>query len=368
MKILVTGSKGFIGKNLIIKLRTLPGIDIFEYDLENTREDLINYIRLADFIIHLAGVNRPEKVEEYKIGNADLTKLLITILNHEGKTTPILMSSSIQAEYNNPYGISKKKAEKYLLEYQNRGGKVFIYRLTNVFGKWCNPNYNSVIATFCYNICRKKNITVSDRNKILQLIYIDDVIDEFVRRIFDKNDCQSVYFRIPISYDKALGDIEDILMQFSQNRKSLKIQNFSDEFVKKLYATYISYLPQNDFAYDLNVNVDNRGILFEVIKSDCFGQIFISITKPGITRGNHYHNTKPEKFCVISGKAKIKFKHLVTEKVITYEVMGAKPKVIDIPTGYIHNISNVGNDDLITLFWSGEVFNSEKTDTYIAEI
>lgn len=366
--VLVTGAKGFIGKNLVVKLRTIEDVKVFEFDIENTEYQLREYIQEVDFVFHLAGINRPENIEEFKTGNSEFTKLLVEAIEGQGKKIPIVVSSSIQAESDNPYGLSKKEAEKYLFDYRSRGGKVFIYRLPNVFGKWCKPNYNSVVATFCHNLARNIEITISNRENKLEFVYIDDIVEEFIKKM-NSGDCNYLdYYKIPVCYHTTLGEVEDILRNINRNRETLKVPTLSDDFIRKLYATYLSYLPIDDFAYDLKMFSDERGYLFELIKSNAFGQIFISTTKPGITRGNHYHHTKFEKFCVIRGDAEIKFRHIITDESITYTVTGSKPQVVDIPTGYTHNIKNIGDVDLITLFWADEIFNPEKADTYFEEV
>jgi len=367
-KILVTGSKGFIGKNLVERLKTFKDIELFEFDIENTVDQLQEYIQKVDFIFHLAGINRPKNIEEFNTGNFDFTKHLIDTIEQSSKKIPIVLSSSIQAQLNNPYGLSKKEAEDYLFDYRRRGGLVFIYRLSNVFGKWCKPNYNSVVATFCYNLTRNIEIKVSKRENKLEFVYIDDVVDEFIKKIYSEDRNQLDYYKIPENYNTTLGELEDILRAINRNRETLEIPNLSDDFTRKLYATYLSYLPIDDFAYDLKLFSDERGDLFELIKSKDFGQIFVSTTKPGITRGNHYHHTKFEKFCVIKGEAEIKFRHILTNENKTYSVKGTKPQVVDIPIGYIHNIKNIGKTDLITLFWADEIFNPKKTDTYFEEV
>ncbi len=366
--ILVTGAKGFIGKNLVIRLKLLEEIKVFEDDIENTTEQLKDIIKDADFIFHLAGINRPTDISQFKTGNLDFTTTLIELVKESRRKIPIVVSSSIQAERNNPYGISKKEAENYLLEYKKQGNEVFIYRLPNVFGKWCKPNYNSVVATFCYNLARNIEITVSNRDNELEFVYIDDVIEEFISILQSGKENTIDYYEIQINYKTTLGELEDKLRIISKNRETLKVPSFSDDFTRKLYATYLSYLPTDNFAYDLKTLSDERGHLFELIKSNEFGQIFISTTKPGITRGNHYHHTKFEKFCVIKGEAEISFRHIITNENVLYKVSGEKPQIVDIPTGYTHNIKNTGQIDLITLFWADEVFNPDKMDTYFEQI
>ncbi len=367
-KILVTGSQGFIGSNLISFLKRNDDYKIQGFDIENTDDELEKFVCNSDFIFHLAGVNRPDNKDEFRIGNTALTEKIVSILDNYKLNTPILMTSSIQSELENPYGLSKKDAENSLIRYQQKGGISYIYRLTNVFGKWCRPNYNSVVATFCYNIAHGKDISISDRNKSINFVYIDDIIDEFLSVLEKGKSEKELFYTIYPAYDVKLGEVADILYKFHGISDTLCIPDFSNLFVKKLHATYLSYLPDEKISYKLKKYADNRGDLFELIKSEHFGQIFVSTTKPGITRGNHYHHTKNEKFCVIRGDAEIKLKHILKEKIITYNVSGKEPEVVDIPPGYSHSITNVGSTDIITLFWANEIFNENKPDTYFKKV
>lgn len=367
-KILVTGSKGFIGSNLISHLKVNEDYQVLTFDIDNTDDELLQFVSDADFIFHLAGVNRPEHQGEFRIGNTNVTKKIVSILENNKLATPVLMTSSIQSELDNPYGVSKKAAEDILLQYQENGGLSYIYRLSNVFGKWCRPNYNSVVATFCHNIAHGKDISISNKNHIIEFIYIDDIIEEFLSVLEKGKTEQKKFYAIELKYDVMLGELADTLCKFHNISNSLCVPDFSNQFVKKLHATYLSYLPEDSFSYKLKKHVDNRGDLFELIKSEQFGQIFISTTKPGITRGDHYHHTKNEKFCVIRGEAEIKFRHILYETIITYNVSGSEPEIVDIPPGYTHSITNVGTSEVITLFWVNEMFNPEKTDTYFEKV
>jgi len=368
IKILVTGAKGFIGSNLISHLKVNSEYQILEFDIDNTDDELEQFVCESQFIFHFAGVNRPENHDEFRIGNTDLTNKIISTLETNKLATPVLMTSSIQSELDNLYGQSKKAAEDILLKYREHGGLTYIYRLSNVFGKWCRPNYNSVVATFCYNIANGKDISISDRNHSIEFIYIDDIINEILSVLEKGKSDQKKFYTIEPVYNVTLGELADTLYNFQDISTTLCIPDFSSPFVKKLHSTYLSYLPDNQFSYKLKKHVDNRGDLFELIKSEQFGQIFISTTKPGITRGDHYHHTKNEKFCVIRGMAEIKFRHILNEKIITYQVSGSEPEVVDIPPGYTHSITNIGDSDVITLFWVNEIFNPEKTDTYFEKV
>lgn len=369
MKVLITGANGFIGKNLVCKLKETSNHDLILIDKENTTEELVKGALEADFIFHLAGINRPKDDKEFFEGNSNLTTILVDELIKANKTTPILITSSIQAELDNAYGKSKKYAEEALEKYNKEtGAKVLIYRLPNVFGKWCRPNYNSAVATFCHNIARGEEVWISDPTKEMTLVYIDDVIRCFVNELEEKENKGLQFKEVDVVHKATLGKIVDSLNAFKAIRKTSIIPNFADEFTKVLHSTYLSYLEEDNFSYTLDKKVDNRGWLAELIKSKEFGQIFISKTKPGITRGNHYHHTKVEKFLVIQGNAEIKFRKIDEDKVITYTVDGENPTVLDIPIGYTHSITNIGNDEVITLFWSNEIFDQEKPDTFFLEV
>ncbi len=368
--ILVTGSSGFIGKNLIEGLQKLKEIEIKKFDINDNIITLKNYLKEADLIFHLAGINRPEKVEEFEIGNVNLTQTIVDILEKLEKNTPIVFTSSIQATKNNPYGISKKKAEKILYKYSKRNrATIYIYRLPNVFGKWCRPNYNSVVATFCYNVSRGINISISDESKKIELVYIDDVIDEFIKLVSrEQEDYEKRYYRIKQTFKITLGELTEKIYQLRDIRKTLVVPDLSEDFMKCLHATYLSYLDKENFPYKLDLKTDQRGDLAELIKSKHFGQIFVSTSHKGIIRGNHYHNTKVEKFCVLKGKAIIKLRHIFEEEVLSFHVSGENFEVVDIPPGYTHSIENIGDGEMIVLFWANQIFDSEKPDTYYCKV
>lgn len=369
MKILVTGAKGFIAKNLIAELKKLNYIDIFEYSKETDPTLLDDYCREADFVFHLAGVNRPKNEAEFMRGNYGFTEVLLETLKKHDNTCPVMLSSSIQAKLNNPYGLSKKAGEDLLLDYSKKtGAKVLIYRYPNVFGKWCKPNYNSVVATFCYNIAHDLPIKVNDPNITMNLVYIDDVIEELINALNNKVTIKEGFCVIPESYSITLGEIADLIYSFKQSRNNLNIPNMSKPFIKKLYSTYLSYLPEDQFSYDLKMNIDHRGSFTEFIKTIDRGQVSVNISKPGITKGNHWHHTKNEKFLVVSGTGVIRFRKIDTEEVIEYYVSGGKMQVVDIPPGYTHNIENLGDTDMVTIMWANEFFDLEKPDTYYLEV
>ena len=369
MKILVTGSKGFIGKNLIVELNNRNYIDIYEYDVETDPVLLDKYCKEADFVFHLAGVNRPKNQLEFMEVNFGFTSTLLDTLKKHNNICPIMISSSIQAKLDNPYGRSKKAVEDLLFNYSKEtGSKVLIYRFPNVFGKWCRPNYNSAIATFCHNIAHDLPITVNDPKVVMNLVYIDDVVDELINALEGKENRKGDFCEVPVVYTVTLGKIVELIYSFKKSREERSIPDMSDEFTKKLYSTYLSYLPKDQFSYELKMNVDNRGSFTEFIRTQDRGQVSVNISKPGITKGNHWHHTKNEKFLVVSGKGVIRFRKVDSDEVIEYFVSGDKLEVVDIPTGYTHNIENLGDTDMVTIIWANEPFDPEKPDTYYLEV
>lgn len=368
MKILITGSGGFIGKNLVEKLKELDSYEIITIDKENSNEELVSSVLEADFIFHLAGVNRPKNESEFFEGNTGLTEYIISILKENKKNTAIVITSSIQAELDNAYGKSKKASEDALLAYaKETNAKVVIYRLPNVFGKWCKPNYNSAVATFCYNIARDEEVFISDPSKEMTLVYIDDVVRNLITTM-ENEDCKSGYTSVDVEHKITLGEIVDLIKSFKNSRTDLMIPNMGSEITKKLYSTYLSYLPENKFSYPLKMNIDDRGSFTEVLKTADRGQVSINISKPGITKGNHWHNTKNEKFLVVSGNGIIRFRKPGEEKIIEYKVSGEKLEVVDIPVGYTHSIVNIGTTDMVTLMWVNEVFDKNMPDTIWLEV
>lgn len=369
VKILVTGSNGFIGKNLIAELKNKNHIDIFEYDKETDPKLLNQYCEETDFVFHLAGVNRPKEQSEFMEGNFGFTSLLLDTLKKYNNTCPVVISSSIQAELDNPYGESKKAGEDLLLDYSKEtGAKVLIYRFPNVFGKWSRPNYNSAIATFCHNIAHGLPIQVNDPTVEMNLVYIDDVITELINALEENENCQGDFCSVPVVHTITLGEIADLLYSFKESRLDKTVPDMSDKFTKKLYSTYLSYLPEDKFSYKLKMNVDQRGSFTEFIRTPDRGQVSVNISKPGITKGNHWHHTKNEKFLVVSGIGVIRFRKIDSEEVIEYFVSGEKMEVVDIPVGYTHNIENLGDSDMVTIMWVNEPFDPEQPDTYFVEV
>ena len=359
MRILITGAKGFVGKNLCV---SLPEHELFQFDIDTESSLLDDYCRDAEFVFHLAGINRPKDPKEFIDGNLGFTATLLGTLKKHGNACPIVISSSIQAALENPYGQSKRAAEGVLREYgEETGARIIIYRFPNLFGKWCRPNYNIAIATFCYNIARGQPITISDPETELTLAYIDDVIDEF-KHALDGNPTE------PVMYKVTLGYIVELLKGFKDSRKTLSVPDTGNPFIKKLYATYLSYIPENEFAYPLKMNLDNRGNFTETLRTEHHGQFSVNITRPGVVRGNHWHHTKIEKFLAVSGEGLIRLRNINNCEVIEYHISGKKLEFIDIPPGYTHNIENTGNIDLITLIWCNELFDPERPDTIYLEV
>ena len=366
MKILVTGAAGFIGKNLVSHLRLgAETVEVLSYTRE-TAESIESLLDQADFVFHLAGVNRPKNDDEFKAGNTDLTNKIVTYLADKGKKTPILISSSTQATLDNPYGKSKLAAEDAVRKYSNdTGAKCYIVRLPNVFGKWSRPNYNSAVATFCYNLTHSVPITVNDPAAILNLIYIDDAVDVFIGCLEGNTAPEEVPEKIAAKVlPTTVGDVADILKNLGAIRKTLVVPDLSDKLTKYLYSTLTSFYDERDLTVNLEVNRDDRGWLFELAKSQHFGQIFISQTKPGYVRGEHWHHTKVERFCVIQGQGEVFFRELDTDRVFSHKLNGNNVQIIDIPVGTIHAIENTGDDDMLLVIWANEVLDKERPDTY----
>ncbi|PLR85051.1 capsular biosynthesis protein [Bacillus canaveralius] len=369
MKILVTGARGFLGKNLIAELNNKGYKEIFEYTRDSNKSVLEKYTKECDFVFHLAGVNRPKNEAEFMEGNYGFTSLLLALLKKHENKAPILITSSIQAEGDNPYGKSKKAGEDLFFSYYKETDvKVYVYRLPNVFGKWSKPNYNSVVATFCHNISRGLDIQVNNPDAELNLCYIDDVLEEFLRALHGEPTIQGNYCVVPVTHSIKLGDLANLIQSFKESRTNLSIPNMEDALTKKLYSTYLSFLPKDKFSYDLKMNCDHRGSFTEFIRTPERGQVSVNVSKPGITKGNHWHHTKNEKFLVVSGEGLIRFRKLDSDVIIEYRVSGEKLQVVDIPTGYTHSIVNVGESDLVTVMWANEPFNLDKPDTYFVEV
>lgn len=393
MKVLVTGAKGFVGRNLCLTLEQMPDIEVLKYDLGDESK-LEGYLAECDFVMHLAGVNRPKDPAEFKTGNTVFTEDILEKLAARTNPPPVLLSSSIQAALDNDYGKSKAAAEDAVRAYgEKTGAVVFIYRLANVFGKWCRPNYNSAVATWCYNIAHDLPIMVRDPEATVTLVYIDDVVRSFVgcvdslaaKNAESAKDAgsegngsmrplrslrQNEMLSVSPSYTRSLGEIVELIKSFHEEPKNLMVPDQADGFAKKLYSTYLAALPEDKFSYPLTMHCDNRGSFTEALHSAERGQVSVNVSKPGIAKGQHWHHTKHEKFLVVSGRGEINFRMAddPNGKVISYKVSGEKLEVVRIPPGYTHNIVNVGDTDMVTLMWANEVFDPKNPDTFRLEV
>lgn len=371
--ILITGAGGFVGKNLVATLRTAGYTDLMLFEKDDTPETLADYCRRAAFVVHLAGINRPTDPSEFYTGNAGLTDTLLTDLEAAGNTAPVLVTSSTQAELDNDYGKSKRQAEEAIFAHRRRtGATVYVFRMPGVFGKWCRPNYNSVVATFCHNVAYGLPIQVRDSAFSLPLVYIDDVV-ACILAAFD-GDVMMDRSATPICHmhpihEVTLGRLAELIQGFAAGRTSLAVPDLAPgSFEKKLYSTYLSYLPSDQFSYPLEMHTDNRGSFTEFLRSPERGQVSINISHPGIVKGNHWHHTKNEKFLVVKGEGVIRFRNIFSKEVIEYHVSGDKLEVVDIPCGYTHNIENVGTEDMVTVMWANEAFDPDHPDTFFEPV
>ena len=399
MKILVTGAKGFVGKNLCAQLKNIRDgkarcygdvavEEVFEYDIDSTAEELDAYCREAEFVFNLAGVNRPQNTEEFMEGNFGFASTLLeTLEKHENKA-PVMLSSSIQATLagrfgDSEYGRSKRAGEELFFNYSVRtGARVLVYRFPNLFGKWCRPNYNSAVATFCNNIANDLPITVNDRSTELELLYIDDLVDEMIAALQGKeHHCEfegvntilceeGRYCAVPTTHKATLGEIVDLLEAFKAQPQTLVVPEIpNNSFAKKLYSTYLSYLPKEKVSFELKMNCDARGSFTELLRSEKCGQVSVNISKPGITKGEHWHNTKWEFFIVVSGKGLIQQRRVGSDEVLNFEVSGDKIEAVHMLPGYTHNIINLSDtEDLVTVMWANEAFDPAKPDTYFEKV
>ena len=381
MKLLITGAKGFVGRNLVEELKNIrdgkdktfgidTDIELYEYDIDTPAEKLDDYCKDADFVFHLAGVNRPKDESEFMEGNFGFTSALLDTLKKYNNKAPIVITSSIQAALDNPYGRSKKSGEDLIFAYGRENDvKTYVFRLPNVFGKWCRPNYNSAVATFCHNIARDLDITVNDRNHLMTLVYVDDVVAELIYALKGEEMKNGDYSKVRVEHKITLGEIVDLLYSFKASRDDKIVPDMSDEFTKKLYSTYLSYLEPANFSYKLKMNCDDRGSFTEIIRTLNAGQFSVNISKPGITKGQHWHHTKNEKFVVVKGHGLIQLRKIGTDEVVNYEVNGDDITVVDMIPGYTHNIINLSDtEDLVTFMWANECFNPDKPDTFFEEV
>ena len=399
MKILVTGAKGFVGQNLCAQLKNIRDgkakcygevavEEIFEYDIDSTADELDAYCREADFVFNLAGVNRPQNTEEFMEGNFGFASILLETLKKHGNKAPVMLSSSIQATLagrfgDSEYGRSKRAGEELFFNYSARtGARVLVYRFPNLFGKWCRPNYNSAVATFCNNIANDLPITVNDRSTELELLYIDDLVDEMIAALRgEEHHCEfegvetvlceeGKYCAVPTTHKATLGEIVDLLEAFKAQPQTLVVPEIPyNSFAKKLYSTYLSYLPKEKVSFELKMNCDARGSFTELLRSEKCGQVSVNISKPGITKGEHWHNTKWEFFIVVSGKGLIQQRRVGSDEVLNFEVSGDKIEAIHMLPGYTHNIINLSDtEDLVTVMWANEAFDPNKPDTYFEKV
>ncbi len=398
MKIFVTGAKGFVGQNLCAQLNNIKEgkakcygdvtvSEVYTYDIDSTPEELDAYCKEADFVFNLAGVNRPQNPEEFMQGNFGFASTLLDTLKKHGNTCPVMISSSIQAtcigRYDSDYGRSKKAGEELFFDYSKEtGAKVLVYRFPNLFGKWCRPNYNSAVATFCNNIANDLPIQVNDPSVQLELLYIDDLVDEMIAALKgEEHRCEfdgvetvltesGRYCAAPVTHKVTLGEIVALLDEFKKQPETLFMPEMPDgSFAKKLYSTYLSYLPKEKFAYALDMKCDARGSFTEMIRTVSGGQFAVNVSLPGITKGQHWHHSKVEKFLVVSGHGLIQQRKVGTDEVIDFEVSGDKLTVVETIPGYTHNIVNLSDtENLITLIWCNECFNPNKPDTYFEPV
>lgn len=378
MKVLVTGAKGFVGKNLVAQLNNIKDgkarcygdlkIDaVYEYDIDSTIEELDAFCKDCDFVFNLAGVNRPQNQEEFMQGNFGFASTLLDTLKKHGNKCPVMISSSTQAALDNPYGESKRAGEQLMFSYaEETGAKVLVYRFPNLFGKWCRPNYNSAVATFCNNIANDLPIQVNDPKVVLNLVYIDDLVDEMIAALKGKEHRKEQFCEVPIVHSVSLGEIVDLLYEFKDQSQTLVVPEIpNNSFAKKLYSTFLSYFPKEKVAFPLKMNIDDRGSFTELLKSKNVGQVSINISKPGIIKGQHWHNSKWEFFIVVAGHGLIQERKIGTDEVIEFEVSGDKIEAVHMLPGYTHNIINLSQtENLVTVMWANESFDPNKPDTF----
>jgi len=374
MKVLVTGSDGFIGQNLVAHLREGNEFEILPYTRSCGESALRRLVADSDFIFHLAGVNRPQEVSEFAAGNADLTRRLAGLVTESGRQVPVVFTSSVQAHLDNPYGRSKRAAEDALLAHAAATSvPVYIYRLPNVFGKWCRPNYNSAVATFCHNIARDLSITINDSTAPMSLVYIDDLIEEYTQVL--QYHCAGGGASLPGPfrevapiYATTVGKLADRIRSFKESRASLTTERVGTGFLRALYSTYLSYLPPKSFAYSIPKHVDPRGEFVEVLKTPDCGQFSFFTAHPGMTRGGHYHHSKNEKFLVIRGRAKFRFRQIVSGETAEIETSGDAPQIVETAPGWSHDITNIGDTEMIVMLWANELFDRSRPDTFASKI
>lgn len=369
MKVLITGANGFVGKNLQLHLSERSDVEVSCFTREHDVAVLQGIMANVDIVYHLAGINRPKDPAEFKQGNTDLTQSLCKALQAANKKIPVVYSSSIQAAAENPYGDSKRAAEDELLAHAEKNGSpVYIYRLPNVFGKWARPNYNSAVATFCHNISQGLPIQINDPSAQINLVYIDDVISSFLQvmdgQLVGSGLAKGSFVEIEQQYQISVGDLADQIQAFKDSRDTLITENVGSGLVRALYSTYVSYLEPKQFSYQVPKYGDERGVFVEMLKTKDAGQFSFFTAHPGITRGGHYHHSKTEKFLVIKGKACFRFRHMMTGEFYELQTSGEQPEIVETVTGWTHDITNVGDDEMVVMLWANEIFDRENPDTY----
>lgn len=368
MKVLITGADGFIGKNLCLYLSENKDLELVRFTRQNSVSDLPDLLQQVDFVIHLAGINRPQDPLEFQQGNADLTHALCQALQQTGRPVPVIYSSSIQAANDNPYGQSKRLAEEAVQTYsQSIGAPVYLYRLPNVFGKWARPNYNSAVATFCHNISQGLPVQIHDPSALIRLVYVDDVVESFVQTI-QNGSTNPGFVEIAPEYSISVGDLARQIQAFKDSRNTLITENVGTGLVRALYSTYVSYLKPEQFSYTVPKYGDERGVFVEMLKTPQAGQFSFFTAHPGITRGGHYHHSKTEKFLVIKGKACFRFRHMLSGEFYELHTSGDTPEIVETVTGWTHDITNVGDDEMVVMLWANEIFDRSKPDTYACPV
>ena len=368
MRLLVTGANGFIGKNLLLRFQEKGGIEVVPFTRENSVDDLPVLLEGVDWVFHLAGINRPQSSEEFATGNTGLTEQLCAAIKASSRKVSVVYTSSIQAERDNDYGRSKRAAEDALLALQqDTGNVVYIYRLPNVFGKWARPNYNSAVATFCHNIARDLPIHINDPSATIRMVYADDVVESFME-LLEGAESQSPYLDVTPEYQISVGELADQLNSFKATRNNLISEPVGTGLVRALYSTYVSYLPPERFTYPVQQHRDARGVFVEMLKTPDAGQFSFFTAHPGITRGGHYHHSKTEKFLVIKGSACFRFRHMLTGEYYELHTSGEQSEIVETVPGWTHDVTNVGDNELICMLWANEIFDRDKPDTFACPV
>lgn len=368
MRVLITGANGFIGKNLLMHLQEKCGNEVVSFTREHCVDDLPTILEGVDWIFHLAGTNRPENPQEFITGNSGFTEQLCASIKACCRKIPVVYASSIQAELDNEYGRSKRAAEEALLALQKETeNPVYIYRLPNVFGKWARPNYNSVVATFCHNIARDLPIQINDSSAVIRLVYIDDLVENFMELLADKK-VTDPYVEVTPEFQITVGELANQLRRFRASRESLLTEPVGIGLVRALYSTYLSYLPPEDFTYSVKMHSDDRGVFVEMLKTPDTGQFSFFTAHPNITRGGHYHHSKTEKFLVIKGKARFRFRHMATGDFYEIYTSGEQSEIVETVPGWTHDVTNVGDNEMICMLWANEIFDRDKPDTFPCQV